>query len=223
MTDAYELKLDGLRDLAPDVIGLDGRPAVMPGSFYADASPDERAWLGLRHALYLLPTTELVDWLREHIGTRSAIEIGSGNGAMAEALDIAATDNLMQSWPEMAAYYAALGQPAITYGPNVIALEASAAVRLLRPEVVIGAWVTHRYNKRQHGLGGNQHGPRLDWIRERIDEYVFIGNTATHANHPLLRQIDEERVIYPDWLFSRGRGGRDFIAWFPTHREEGNG
>jgi len=218
MTDAYTLDLTGLRDLAPEVIDDASLPRVMPASFYAETKPDERAWLGLRHGLYLLPTTELVDWLRDHIGQRSAIEIGAGNGAMADALGIPATDNMLQSWPEMANYYRALGQPTITYGPNIIELEASDAVRRLRPQVVIGAWVTHRYERRAHAAGGNQHGPKIDWIRERIDEYIFIGNTETHKHHPLLKQLDE--VIYPEWLFSRARGGRDFIAWWPRAPRE---
>lgn len=212
--DAYVLNVTGLRDLAPEVMDDNGLPKIKPASFYAEATAEERAWLGLRHGLYLLPTFELLGWLARHIGERSAIEIGAGNGVMADALGIPATDSHLQDLPEIARYYIALGQPTITYGPKVIKLEASAAVKRFRPEVVIAAWITHRYNSRRQWAGGNQHGPNVDWIRDRVDEFVFIGNTETHKRHPLMAEVYAEHVTYPEWLFSRARGGQDFIAWW---------
>lgn len=207
----YLLDCTNLRDLAPDVIDEEGLPRVMPAGYYAETSAQERAWLGLRHGLYGLPTEELCDWMTEHIAGRKAIEVGAGNGRMAERLGIPATDLCLQDDPEIKAYFDATGQPRTQYGPNVERLEALAAVRKYRPAVVIGSWITHRYNPRRHGLGGNQYGPKMDAILERCDEYVLIGNTRTHAQNPLWRR--EHELLHFPWIYSRSvTDTPDFIA-----------
>lgn len=211
--DAYDLDLTGLRDLGPDVIDEAGLPRIMPAAFYAAAKPAERAWLGLRYGLYGLPTLELVDWLRVHLRGRKAIEIGSGNGRLAEALDIPATDLYLQEDQETRQVYDAIGQPTITYGPNVEKLDAIPAIRKYRPQVVIGVWVTHRWSQRRAGLGGNQYGPNTDWILNHCEEYLLIGNQRTHAKHPLWNEPHE--IIFPSWLYSRSvTDTPDFIAWW---------
>lgn len=207
----YLLDTTNLRDLAPEVIDAEGLPRVMPAAFYATTTAQERAWLGLRHGLYGLPTIELCDWLVEHIAGRPAIEIGAGNGRMAERVGIPATDSYLQANPDVAGWYASLGQPAVTYGPNVERLEALDAVRQYRPEVVVASWVTHRYNPRRHGRGGNQYGPKTDLILQRCKEYILIGNSSTHAKDPLLQQPHE--LHHFPWLFSRTvTGTPDFLA-----------
>jgi hypothetical protein len=209
----FDLDLTGLRDLAPDVIDEHGLPRIMPASFYAAATPAERAWLGLRFGLYGLPTLELVDWLRVHLRGRSAIEIGAGNGRMAAALDIPATDLYLQEDHETKRVYDAIEQPTITYGPNVEKIEGQAAVRKYRPQVVIGVWVTHRYSQRRAGRGGNQYGPNTDWILDHCEEYVLIGNQRTHAKHPLWDEPYD--IIFPPWLYSRTHtDSPNFIAWW---------
>lgn len=201
----------GLRDLAEDVITEEGLPRVMPAAFYAGTSPEERAWLGHRYGLYLLPTIELCDWLSEHIGDRRAIEIGAGNGQMAARLGIVATDSMLQTRADISALYDLVGQPPVLYGPAVRKLEASEAVRKLHPNVVIGAWVTHRWNPRQPGRGGNEHGPKMDWILNRIDEYILIGNERVHAKNPLWKRPHE--IHHLPFQYSRATNGSpDFVA-----------
>jgi hypothetical protein len=215
VTDFYEIDLEGLRDLSPAVIDSEGLPRVMPAEFYEGTTIAERAVLAVRHGLYLLPTAELCSWLIEHIGDRSAIEIGAGNGRMAAHIGIPATDSHQQDDQEISQYYRDLGQAKVRYGPNVERLEAKEAVRRHRPQVVVGAWVTHRYNLRRHSRGGNENGPNLEWIFERIEEYVLIGNEAVHAKHPLWEKPHE--IHYFPWLYSRAmNGSRDFIAIWRT-------
>ena len=84
--------------------------------------------------MYLLPTIELVERLKRAIDGRRAIEIGSGNGVLAEALGIQGTDNFMQEMPKYKALYAAQGQPTIKYGKNVENLDALAAIKKYKPD-----------------------------------------------------------------------------------------
>lgn len=211
MSGTHLIDTTGARDLAPDVIDGTGLPRVMPASYYAGATAAERGLLCVRHGLYCLPTVELVDWLRTFIDGRKAIEIGAGNGRLAEALGIPATDSYLQDEPFVREYYDALGQPPIRYGPNVARLEARDAVRKHHPQVVIGSWITHRYNARRHGRGGNMFGPDTDWILGRCEHYVLIGNTQTHAQHSLWQRPHE--IHHPAWLYSRAmNGSADFIA-----------
>jgi hypothetical protein len=208
---AFLIDTEGARDLAVDVIDEAGLPRVMPADFYAKATVSERGLLGVRHGLYCLPTVELVDWLRDFIDGRKAVEIGAGNGRLAEAVDIVATDSYLQERPEMRAFYASLGQPLVRFGPNVLRLDAREAIRKYRPQVVVGSWVTHKYNARRHGSGGNMYGPDTDWVLQRCEHYVLIGNEKTHAQHPLWARTHS--ILYPSWLYSRAvNGSRDFIA-----------
>jgi hypothetical protein len=121
---AYLLDAKGARDITPDIIDESGCLRVMPASYYAGTTPLERALACVKHALYGLHTTELVEYLRSRIGERSAIEIGAGNGALAAAVGIPATDNRMQELPHIDAYYRAQLHQPIAYGKNVERLEA---------------------------------------------------------------------------------------------------
>lgn len=200
-----------VRDLAPDVLESPGRPRIMPAYFYRQTSRTERALLGQRHGIYGLPTTELVDWLRATIDGRSAIEIGAGHGALAAALGIPATDNMLQNDPLIGLVYQSSGQPTVTYGPNVEPLDATSAIAHHRPEVVIASWVTHKYDETRHEAGGNMFGVDEDLVLDACDTYIFIGNRHVHRNKLIWQR--EHVLIEPDWLFSRAINGTpDFIA-----------
>lgn len=212
--DAFALDPDVTRHLA-EAVDASGRLRVMPASFYAGTTASERALLGHRLAAYVLPTVELVEHLRERIAGRACIEIGSGNGLLAEALGIPATDNRMQEWTDVAKVYATSGQPAIRYGANVEELDAHAAVTKYRPRVILGAWITHRYNPSAHELGGNVYGPDEIELVKQVDEYLFIGNFGTHHKKPLWKQHGIAAVDLPPFLYSRAMNGApDFIASF---------
>lgn len=207
----FSIDPNGVRDIAPEVLGPDGRLRVLPAEYWATTSPEERALFGHRHGVYGFPTTELVEYLKELIGDRKAIEIGAGSGVLAEALGIPATDSKQQEEAEYRAHYATIKQPIVPYGPNVIKCEASEAVRKYKPDVVIGCWVTHKYDMRRHSAGGNEVGVKEEYILDRCETYVVIGNEKVHAGKSIWKQ--PHSIIYPDWLYSRARNGtRDFIA-----------
>lgn len=200
---------ENLRDLSPLLIERN-LYVPPPAELLARTTWQERAMFGHVRGMYVLPTAELVEWLRGFIGDRFALEIGAGCGALARALGILATDNLMQTWPHIAAHYRAMGQPVIEYGPEVEDLGADEAVAVYRPDVVLGAWITHRYDEAQHERGGSVYGPDFAHILRNCSELVLVCNTDTHAAHTLM-DIPHRRVR-PPGLFSRAQSGEDFIG-----------
>lgn len=149
--------------------------------------------------------------LKQVIAGRPTIEIGSGNGVLANALGIQATDNRQQEDGSVRDYYAALQQPTISYGPAVEKVDAAAAVAKYRPSVVVASWVTHRYDPSRHQAGGNEDGVLEESVIEQCDAYVFIGNERVHAGKSIW-SIPHEKVT-PPWLYSRAwNESQDFIA-----------
>lgn len=200
------------RDLTHDALESPGRPRVLPAAWWATTTPQERALFGARHGIYSFPTVELVQWLREFIGGRSAIEIGAGHGALAAALGIPATDNHHQADDHLSvAYYRAHGQVPVTYGAHVEKLDGNAAVVKYRPQVVVACWVTHRYDPKRHAAGGNMFGVDESKVIQACEHYVLIGNAAVHKDKPTWSLKHE--ILRPDWLYSRAINGTpEFIA-----------
>lgn len=199
----------GVRDLASDVLDKNGRLRVMPAAYWQATTLEERVMFGTLHACYGYPTVELVDWLREHIGGRPAIEIGAGNGVLAEALGIPATDNCMQDRPKYRRFYQRTGQTPIRYGGNIIEADAARAIRKFKPEVVIGQWITHRPDPARPWVGGNEIGVDEDAVID-VAEYVLIGNDRVHKVKSIWERKHELHRF--DWIFSRSQGTPDFIA-----------
>lgn len=180
-----------------------GAIKLFPAAHY-----DRGDWTALRmwcheHARYGLPTIELVEWLKQQIGDRKAIEIGAGSGDLCYHLGIIGTDNYQQEWPDVRLYYAVLGQPVIKYGEWVERLDALEAVKQHKPDVVIGSWVTHWIdpNLPPPPGGGNMYGIREDEILKRVDTYIMIGNLEIHKHKPILK-LPHEELNFP-WIKSR--------------------
>lgn len=209
--DHIELDPATTRQLGPDVLDEHGRMRILPASFWAATTVEERALFGHTHGIYAFPTVELVERLTKIIDGRPAIEIGAGNGVLAQALGIPATDNRQQEMPKYKAIYEATRQPIVPYGPNIVDMHASKAVRHYKPDVVIGCWVTHKYDPQRHELGGNEIGIDLRDILANCKLFVHVGNERTHALSPIWQRRHE--IEYPDWLYSRAHNGsREFLA-----------
>lgn len=214
----HTLDPDAIRDLSPEVLGPDGRMQVLPAAYWASTTPQERALFGHRHGLYSFPTIELVEYLDALIGTRSAIEIGAGHGVLAQVLGIPATDNRMQEKDPYRQVYALTGQPAVRYGPNVVDMHASRAVRRYRPQVVIGCWVTHKYDPARPAAGGNEVGIDEEDILRNCATYVVVGNERVHGAKKIWGR--PHTIEYPSFVYSRAvNGTREFIAaWHKGQR-----
>lgn len=205
------------RDISADVLDERGRMRILPAAFWAGTTAVERGYFALRHGVYSFPTTELVDYLRELIGDRKAIEIGAGNGVLAEALGIPATDSKQQEVERYAAVYKAIAQTTVPYGENVIEMPAIRAVRYYKPDVVIGCWVTHKWLLSRSAAGGNEAGIDEEEVLRGCQEYVFVGNTKVHKLKPILA-LPHTTEHFP-WLYSRATNGTpEFVARWQGHK-----
>lgn len=216
MLNAIYVDPRSVRDISPMMLDSQSRLKVVPAEVLQQTTKEERALFGVLNAYYGLPTAELVAFLKDFIGDRSALEIGAGHGGLAKALGIPATDNKQQERPDIRAYYEALKQPVIRYGENVEKLDAMAAVKKYRPQVVVASWVTHKYNESRPQAGGNEDGVVEEDILDSCEAYVFIGNDKVHANKSLWSRPHEK--LTPYWVYSRAaNGSSDFIAiWRKT-------
>lgn len=155
----------------------------------------------VQNGVYQVPTLELIDTLRKLIDGRSAVEICAGNGSVGRALGIPTTDSYVQEDPQLKAYHEAIGQPITVPGEDVERLEAMEAVRKYKPEVVLGTFVTHKWNE------GNKDGSVVGVDEPSIlrfssvKRYIVVGNTYTHRNKPVLRKQHQE--IRGNYLVSR--------------------
>ena len=151
------------------------------------------------NAVYVIPTTELVDCIRKEIGSMRAIEIGSGCSCLGRWLCIPCTDSKMQERPDVKAHYEMFNQPAITYPPDVQKFDALEACDHYRPQVVVGAFITHKH---QSGMKeGNMYGVRERDMLCHLEKYIHVGNLKTHHAKPLLKM--PHREIKAEWIFTR--------------------
>jgi hypothetical protein len=158
-------------------------------------------------AVYVWPTTELIDWLRTNIPmTEQTIEIGSGNGVIAKALGIKATDSYMQSDKFQPKNQAASEIhksatlmfeqnriPPVNYGDNVEQYDAVDAIQRYSPENIFGCYITHRHKPNM--LTGNALGVDEEWImrRRKLKSYTVVGNLDIHYEKPILK-LDHEQI-----------------------------
>lgn len=210
-TAVLEIDQSRTRDISEEVLDDRGRMQILPASFWAGTTIPERALFGHKNGIYGFPTVELVDWLEEQIGQQSAIEIGAGHGVLAEGLGIPATDSFQQNQQKYALIYAASGLPTVKYGPNVVEMHASRAVRHYKPDIVIGSWVSHKYDARRPEAGGNEVGVDFPDILRNCKKLILIGNTQVHRHNGLWTRDVE--LLTPDWVYSRSHNGApDFVA-----------
>ncbi|MCP4392672.1 MAG: hypothetical protein GY804_00100 [Alphaproteobacteria bacterium] len=192
-----------LTEIESKVLDELGQIKVVDAAVYQQFSQNHITQLALKHGLYCLPTTELIAWLKERIGSRKAIEVGAGCGIVGRSLGIKMTDNFQQLMPKYKQAYEAMQQPIVNYGSDVLKCDALSAIKRFKPEVVIGCWVTHLYNPSQHERKGNEMGINEQKVVKRVQEYIVIGNSTVHNLKPIMELPHEE--IYPDWLYSRGQ------------------
>jgi hypothetical protein len=178
------------------------RLIVKPASFY-QTIPQENLAIWCHHkGIYCLPTEELIDWLKPHLIPSKTIEVGAGVGTIGRSLGIPITDSCyMKNDSNVALYYKILGQPITCYPSDVLEMNSITAINHFQPEVIIGSWITHIYDKENPLNGGNQFGINEEEMLNKINKYIMIGNEFVHKNKPLLRF--PHHVFKFPWLFSR--------------------
>lgn len=193
-----------------NLLFINGNFQILPYAILKDIPQEHISIFCVKHAFYCFPTQELIDYLREEIADKEAIEIGSGNGFVAQALQITATDSMQQTNPAIQQIYAMAQQPTITYGTNVKPFEALNAIDYYTPQVVLGCWVTHLYNSKEHWREGNAAG--IDEIKIiKKHKYIFVGNELTHQFKPILKH--KHQIFKAEWLMSRSMQKEKNVIW----------
>ncbi len=176
--------------MLPDLLEENGFLKLLSTAEY-DTIPQSnlQVWCH-KNARYGLPTIELINWLRQEIGERLAIEIGSGAGDLAFHLGIRATDNRCQELPEVKALYEITKQPVIRYPHYVEKLDALDAISKYHPQVVVASWVTQWIdpNLPVPATGGSVYGVHEDQLLDTGVTYIFVGNDAVHGQKAIMER-----------------------------------
>lgn len=166
-------------------------------------------WMN-QNGVYVLPTHELVHWLKDFIGDRSAIEICAGHNNLGRAVGITTTDSYMQVRnQEIRSYYTALGQKLTAPPADVVEMDGNAAVVAYQPEVVVGAFVTQKWEPMLQD--GSVYGVDEEAIVVSGRVYIHIGNTYTHRNKQILRL--PHKTYQPNWLVTRAQKPEQNCIW----------
>lgn len=157
---------------------------IMPHKYYIDLANkygvDIILFIAVKKALYGIPTLELVEYLKPHI-TSNTIEIGSGNGVLAKALNIKATDNHTQADFGVRLTYLLMAQAPVEYGKNVEKIDDVKAIEKYKPDTVIGSWLSDIVNMKI-GIKGIDEESIIKNAR-----YIYIGNKKTHQKKTILK------------------------------------
>lgn len=167
------------------------------------------------YAIYQVPTIELIDFLRKEIEGFSCIEIGSGNGSIGRSLNIPMTDNCMQNWASVKANYQVLKTPTINYPKDIIEMDALAAVNYYKPQVLIGSWITQKFEPHMNNyseVSANVFGVDEFELLRKVRKYIHIGNEHTHESKEIFKKYKAKR-IYSDCLISRSQRKDDNVIY----------
>lgn len=184
-----------------------GLPRAVPAEFLSRFPRNDFLVWCHRNAIYQYPTVELVSWLRGQMAGQTALEIGAGNVCLGRFLAIPMADTYYQTHnPEIRQFMGALRQPPTSPQPGVDPLDAIAAIDKYNPSVVIGSWITHRYN----GTSGLPYGVDSLQVVSRC-KYVLLGNLHVAKGHPLFER-SHTAIRFP-WLVSRAHDPAQNRAW----------
>ena len=200
--------------IASKLLDDNGYLKILPASVYGDFQWEELRLFCHFYARYGLPTKELIEWLKQTIGDKSAIEIGAGCGDLGRALGIPMTDNFMQEWPEVQLMYTVSGQPLIKYGAEVERIDALDAAKKYKPDIIIGQWVTHWIdpNLPMPAGGGNMYGIKEDLLLRECKSYIVIGNRKVHCHKQILKMPHQE-LEFP-FIKSRAHDPKENVIYF---------
>lgn len=190
-----------------DLMASPGIPKVLPAAEVRAHPHAVLEQLMVAEGIYVWPTQELAAFMAAR-GVE--MEIGAGNGALAEYLGVLAIDNYSQHptyrpeakhralWEQTQAARQSAKQALVTYGANVVRQEAIDAVIKHKPTVTYGLYIMHKY--RAGDRDGNVFGVDEEKLIKRTT-YIMAGNAKTHANKRILSRANEVHEL--DGLITR--------------------
>lgn len=199
-----------LKDISSELLMENGYIKLLSAKEY-----EKYPWSDFRlfcheNARYGIPTVELVSFIKELIGDRSAIEIGSGAGDLGFHLRIKMTDSKQQENPLVIQAYQNMGQPIIKYPKEVEKIDALQAVIKYKPQVVVASWIT-TYAPREMPYGSNPFGIREEEILNLVETFIIVGNLDSHGDKPILN-LPHLKISEP-WIISRGKNSENNIIF----------
>lgn len=173
---------------------------------------------GHKHAMYTLPTIELIEFLNDRIGDKFAIEIGSGVGIIGKELAIKCTDNFCQEFPDVREFFKNIRQPTINYGEHVMMKNAEKAAIELQPDIILGSWITHKFT--HNAKGGSVYGVNEEVLLDNCQEYIMLGNESVHKDKPILKHKPQIIKDCPGYV-SRSSSPENNALYIWKGRENG--
>lgn len=206
-------KLEDIGYLDELLFGEDGLPCVVDAADLKDVEHMHLIQWCVQNAVYQIPTKQLIEWLGNEINGRNALEVCAGKSGIGRALGIISTDSYSQTTPELRVYYALMQQPVVEPPDYVKRMEANAAVAAYKPEVVIGCYVTQKFQEgdTEAKIGSNIYGPdEFDFIKV-ADTYIHVGNEVVHKDKRIFSLPHD--VFHFDWLYSRAFNPQKNAIW----------
>lgn len=207
------IKKSEVTDISSDVLAENKKLKLFPSLYWRGLNwQDFRAFCH-EYGRYGIPTTEMIDFLRNIIGGRKTIEIGAGNGDLGHHLGIHMTDSKLQNRPEVKLEYMLMQQPTIDYPDDVEDLESIIAVLTHKPQVVIGSWVTTYGNPNTANHGCNLYGINEKVLLDapHLETYILIGNKDQHGDKPIMQLKHDEYEF--SWHVSRAKVQSNNRIW----------
>lgn len=161
---------------------------IKSSGWFDDFTNEEIQVFMYKKNLWVLPTLELIEWLKTYI-TNKTIEICSGLGFIGKELNIVTTDS----------YINELHKPNIKYPLYVEKLSAHQAILKYDPDTIIGGFVTEKSqieNACFSKFGVNE----KDILKKGI-KYIMIGNLDAHSSKTICNFKHQE--IYLPGLITR--------------------
>lgn len=186
---------------------------LLPASEYQKINPAHLRLWALHKGRYGFPTSELIDWLKEEIGSQFAIELGAGKGDLGRWLGLIQTDSYIQTTPEVKAIYEAMGQPIIEPPESVLEYDAAMAVKGLKPDIAIASWLTQLVVEEEcvPSTQGSVYGADEFQIIANVKKYIHVGNKGSHGEKKVL-SLPHKELQFP-WLVSRAENQEDNIIY----------
>ena len=97
-----------------------------------------------------------------------------------------------------------MGQKPIFPPEDVKKFEASEAVGYYKPQVVLGSYITQKFQEgdSEAKIGSSLYGVDELSIMPQIETYIAVGNTKTHGDKRLLKKYPHEVYRFP-WIYTR--------------------
>lgn len=193
---------------------------VLPSEFYKQFTQEDISTFCTREGYYSLPTEELIEFLKNEIGTEEkVIEIAAGNGVYGRELGIVSTDSYLQKLnPQVKLAYEQTQQTIVPYGNDVKPLEAMEAVRKYKPRIIVVAWGTHKFDRKKPLEKGNQYGIEYEKIMayQSVEKIILIGDLEIHKFNPVHKKAT--RIIQEDWIVSRSTQNKNAIIIYEKNK-----